>query len=234
MPAYPLSFQVGDETLRGTLLARTDDVPPDVLFLHGAGQATRERARPIAEALFERGFASFSFDFSGHGESTGTLHASSLKRRVAEAVAALRHVGTAENLSVCGFSMGAHVALELLKTARIANLVLFYPAIYPPAAYDVPFDARFSEVIRRPNGWRTADVLEPLAHFQGDLLIVTGDSDEVIPAGVVPLIEEVAQKARRQRTIVIPGGTHALLPRIYADPKLMRSIVDEIVTCIQP
>jgi esterase/lipase len=84
-----VSFQADNEKLSGeTILANPDDLP-QILILHGAGQATKERAKPLAERVVnETGQGVLAFDFSGHGESSGELNQSSLQKRVNEANAA--------------------------------------------------------------------------------------------------------------------------------------------------
>ena len=91
--------------------------------------------------------------------------------------------------SVCAFSMGAHIALELLNEQDFRSLILFYPAIYARQAYEVPFgDARFTEILRGDRSWASSDVLASLDRFEGNLLLVIGENDKVIPSEVVDLI----------------------------------------------
>lgn len=222
-------FQVQDETLSGEIIGKD----PQLLFLHGAGGANKERARRLAKRIVdETGQGAFLFDFSGHGESTGELKQSSLKKRVDEADAAWQFLAKDKPITVFGFSMGGHIALELLEHHKIANLVLFYPGIYTHEAFDLPFDERFSNVIRRENSWQDAKVLKNLKNFQGNLLIVWGENDTVVPRGVVESLYESAENAKSRELIVIPQGEHLLLPQLYENPKLMDKVVREISTVL--
>jgi len=118
----------GQETLIGEFLTRNPDDAPQLLFLHGAGQANKERAKPLAEAIVDAtGLGAFLVDFSGHGESSGELSASSLKKRTHEAEAAWPFLADDKPLAVFAFSMGGHIALELLANHKIESLILFYP-----------------------------------------------------------------------------------------------------------
>lgn len=83
-----VAFRSGDNTLKGTIVRHNEKSMPTVLSLHGAGKADRNRIRYLLERLAELGMSSFCFDFSGHGESTGTLKESSLGRRRQEVRAA--------------------------------------------------------------------------------------------------------------------------------------------------
>lgn len=220
-----IDFQVGREKLVGELVGST----PQLLVLHGAGQANRERAKPLIESITkETGRGAFLFDFSGHGESSGTLNSSSLQKRTAEADEAWKFLTAGVPITVIGFSMGGHVALELLASRTIDNLILFYPGLYTNEAFNVPFDERFSEVIRKPDSWRSALALNYLRDFKGNLLVVWGENDAVVPRGVVDLLYESASSARSREVFVVANGEHLLLPQLYSDSKLQDQIVAKV------
>lgn len=229
-----LSFTVGEEVLSAHVI--TDDLGtrPRLLFLHGAGRSNKERARPLALELAGQGVSSFGFDFSGHGESSGELGRSSLAKRVQEAEGALGYLARDRPISLCASSMGAHIALELTLRVAVENLFLFAPAIYSREAVDLPFDERFSSVIRQEGSWRDAAVLDALDEFTGNLFIFIGEDDEVIPRKIVETILRRAGKARRAEIQVFPRATHLLLDRLYMEPALLEEVVTKIVAaCTQ-
>ena len=183
-----VTFQVGKETLVGNIVTNNMGDQPRLLFIHGAGTASRDRTLALALKLAENNISSFAFDLSGHGESTGKLEESSLVKRAIEAKEALKFLTKESSIGICAFSMGGHVALELLKTNPIKALILFAPAIYDKEAFEVPFNKNFSEIIRKHESWKKADVVNALEDFTGNLLICIGDKDEVIPGGVIDMI----------------------------------------------
>ncbi len=185
-----------------------------ILFLHGAGQVTKERGTPIATLIAkDYGISSFLFDFSGDGVSSGTLQTSSLKKRINESIATLSSSGFSEQISICAFSMGGHIALELLTLVKVRSLILFYPAIYIADAVDFPFsDSCFTDTIRRERSWETSLVLKNLNTFTENLLIISGDKDTVIPHEVNELILSNAIKAKRKYLITINNAPHVLIP----------------------
>lgn len=215
-------IEVNNEKI-AALLVGTEAERPKALFLHGAGQATKERALPLAEELAASGFDSVLFDFSGHGESTGELLTSSLSKRVSEAKAVAAHFQFVPETLVA-FSMGGHIALELLKEWPIRSLILFYPAIYADEATAVSFGEGFSDIIRVPESWRRASIVDNLEDFEGTLLIVVGGNDAVIPRGVIQLLESKAIHASKKEVCVVPNVGHALLEKVYADPRLREKI----------
>src|SRR5258708_187910 len=67
-------FSADNEVLAYTQILPEQPSPlPTVLSLHGAGAAVRQRVFYLADALADLGLGTFSFDFSGHGESSGNL-----------------------------------------------------------------------------------------------------------------------------------------------------------------
>lgn len=222
-----VQFPAGKEVLSGRfVISDASDETPHLLFLHGAGRASKERSLPLALQLAEDyGISSFTFDFSGHGASTGSLSSSSLKKRVEEASVALSYAKFAEPISLCGFSMGGHVALELLKQKAVRALILFYPAVYAAEAVAIPFgDPKFSFTIRRPRSWESADIFGVLNQFKGNLLIVAGEKDEVIPKDVFQLLIQNSSQAANSRLIIVPQAPHLLLPVLYKTDGLFKEV----------
>lgn len=222
-------FRVGNETLVGLSCGSAPLQQPRILFIHGAGQATKEKFLPIAERLNEHGLPSFCFDFSGHGESTGTLQNSSLKKRTQEAEAALQYLDNSVKIAICAFSMGGHIALELLKTKRLKSLILFCPAIYAPEAFELPFDERFSNVIRQENSWKRAEVVNSLEVFDGSLLIFWGSEDKIIPKDIIDYLDGRAKSVSNKEIIVFPKVGHELWNYIYNSRLYMDFVIERIL-----
>lgn len=205
------TFNADDEVIAGTILSNENSViPPKFIFLHGAGAGIKERIYGIAPSIIDVGTSILTIDFSGHGESTGDLKKSSLEKRVNEAKHAINKFASKESLTVCGVSMGGYVAIKLLEFYKIDTLILFCPAIYDKKAYNIRFDAGFTEVIRTPESWRNTDILPLLEAFTGKLLIVIGDKDEVIPQEVIELIVNNANQTNKKEVYIIPGCPHRI------------------------
>jgi len=224
-----ITFKVGKENLSGMFFESESSISrANILFLHGAGKAKKDKVFHLAQALLENQISSFAFDFSGHGESSGYLQESSLQKRVQEAQGALEQF-TTDKLTICAFSMGGHIALELLRVVPIQNLILFCPAIYTPEAFNLPFDERFSNVIRKPESWKNAEVIKSLQNFTGKILIMIGEKDEVIPKGVIELINSNAMSAVRKEIFIIPNVGHQILSAADKDRNLMNAIIKKVI-----
>ncbi|MFA5028968.1 MAG: alpha/beta fold hydrolase, partial [Candidatus Methylomirabilota bacterium] len=170
-------------TLVGGILGTGQAV--DLLILHGAGQACRERFRAMREEFWAAGITSAAFDCIGHGETGGCLKTSSLESRTAQACRVLETLTLAPAFSILGASMGGYTAVRLTERIPVASLLLLGPAMYAAEAYAVPFNGGFTEILRRPGSWEDSDAWELLSRFAGRLLIVAGERDTVIPPGVI-------------------------------------------------
>lgn len=114
-----------------------------VVLLHGAGNGSKERLLPLLADFADRGCAGLAFDFSGHGESTGTLGALSLRRRFEQAVSVIdATVPAGAPLILAGFSMSGQTVADLARHygRRTVALVLCAPAVYAAEAWPLPFE----------------------------------------------------------------------------------------------
>lgn len=207
MPVFRVPLE--EHVLVGDVLA--DEEPPRLLVLHGGGQSNRERFRLLREHLFTHGVGSVAFDCVGQGDTGGDLKQCSLQSRTAQACAVIDALALPQPFSILGASMGGYTAATLLPRYGIANLILLGPAMYAAEAYAVPFDAGFTEIIRRPDSWKSSDAWNLLAGFTGRLLLVAGECDTVIPPGVIQSIYAAARNAKARMLFVAPGASHLLL-----------------------
>ncbi len=224
-----IHFRVGRENIVGRILGIDHHKKPDTVFFHGAGKSTKERAKQFFdESLFEVIPNIVTFDFSGHGESSGMLKKSSLKQRVSEARTAIELYTTKEKLTICGSSMGGYVALKMLASYDIKNLILFAPAIYDEKAFEVPFDQGFTEILQGPESWKNSDVLADLEKFTGNLLLFIGSDDEVIPDGMVNLIAVHSSNAARKEIVRFGNCPHALHCWLDDHPLEKKQVAEKI------
>jgi len=160
---------------------------------------------------------SVAFDCIGHGETGGDLKQSSLQSRTAQACAVIDAVNLSQPFSILAASMGGYTGVSLLRRYAIASLILLGPAMYAAEAYAVPFNAGFTEIIRRPQSWESSDAWVLLSRFTGRLLVVAGERDTVIPTGVIRNIYSAARHATERTLFVAPGASHLILTDLRAN-----------------
>ena len=200
------------------------------LILHGAGKAHSGRYEKLRLKLAENGFGKIIFDYPGHGQSSHNIGDSSLQIRTQVAQFFLDELPSSD-LTIFSFSMSGHVTLELLKKNlnSIQNLILFCPAIYSKEAFEINFGPEFSQVIRQPESWKNHDLKTPLENFQGKLLIVIGENDEVIPREVVQTIYDLAVNTSKKEILELPNVSHLIGNWLNEKPENVDWMVRKVV-----
>lgn len=222
---------VHGERLRLTRVAPRSGTALDILAFHGIGAtAGRRGIRYLLDALAGQGLSSVGFDFSGHGDSSGDQETKTLADRLCEAraIAAVLEPGSPKVL--LGTSMGAYVALKLAKELRPQALILFCPALYSETLRDVPFGAGFRDRFSAPDWYGSSMVLNDVATFSGDVLIIGGREDAVTPPESLELLYRAAGKARSRRIFWVFATGHLLHDRFRGDLHLRRQLLTEITS----
>ena len=231
MKKIAFKHYVREEIISGIILQVNQQahILPSCIFIHGGGSASyKERIIDFTEPIFKENINILSFDFSGHGESTGTLATGSLERRVIEAQEIIKHYSALQALTIFGASMGGYIAIKLLELFPINTLILFCPALYDVKAYEIPFDKGFTEIIRSFESWRNTDVLKILEKFTGKLLIIMGSEDQVIPEGVIELIMKHATRVNKKELYIIPQCSHQIHTWLESHPEDLKRLHQKI------
>ncbi len=231
---FARSFRVpfDGQSLVGDVMAGQE--PPRLLVLHGAGQSRRERFRELREHFLAHGVGSVAFDCVGHGDTGGDLKSSSLKSRTEQACAVIDAAPLSRPFSVLAGSMGGYTAVTLLGRYPVAGLILVGPAMYAAEAYAVPFDAGFTEIIRRPRSWETSDAWGRLQGFTGRLLIIAGELDAVIPPDVIQRTYASAGGAADRTLYVARGASHMIVTDLRArDPAQLDHVLGLMVRTLR-
>ncbi|WP_432728939.1 alpha/beta hydrolase [Variovorax sp. W6] len=213
-------------TLRGTITNNSAGDAPRLLALHGGGQSSRRGIHYLLAGLAHAGVPGASFDFSGHGESTGQVEGSSLNERVAQALAVAGHVAPGRAISLIGTSMGGHIACSLIERLQPPALVLFCPAAYVAQAQDAPFGPSFQGILRSTVDYASSPVFTALEGFEGRLLLVYGTEDAVIPTQVLDQYESRARRAKSVEVVRLEGAGHKLHDWLQSHPRDHDRVLD--------
>jgi pimeloyl-ACP methyl ester carboxylesterase len=224
---------VGSDKLVATKIYADSGRPPTMISFHGTGAATdRRRVRYLFDYLAGQGISSMCFDFSGHGESTGSMHEATLNLRLKEARAAATLLGDGRPRAIIGSSMGGYLAAVLAPILHADILVLICPAAYPNAAMDLKFGEDFYTVAREPGAYIGSPAFEALAGFRGSLLIIGGRNDTVIPKEVVELYFESAPLAKFRKLIWLEEADHGVHVWLEQHENDRERILPEIVALV--
>ncbi|MGI5425348.1 alpha/beta fold hydrolase [Streptomyces sp. CA-179760] len=232
----PFTHTTDGERLSGLYGGAVASAGATAVVLHGAGNGSKERLVPLLSEFAAHGCHALAFDFSGHGESTGRLRELSLRRRFEQAVSVIdAHADGDGPLLLVGFSMSGQTVADLARHYgdRVAALGLCAPAVYSAEAWDVPFgqgDGRFSEIIRRPGGWRTSPALDVLRAYEGRAVLAVPGTDEVIPPAVTEAVSAALARRAQFTHWELPGAEHRLGRWFRDRPDDRRAFVTAVLT----
>lgn len=230
--AFTLPFE--NLLLNGATIGADAAHPPVVMSLHGGGTARHTGVHYLMQPLAAAGFPGVTFDFSGHGGSSGLVEGSGLDHRAAQARAVADHLALRPPLALIGTSMGGHIACRLIEQFQPPALVLFCPAAYSAEAETVPFGPAFQQVLRGTTDFHASPAFDALEIFEGRLLVVFGDEDAVIPAAVQQQYAERARKARSVEVIRLPGAPHRLHGWLDSDAQAAarQQVIDRMIATL--
>lgn len=156
---------------------------PHVMSIHGA-RADYTKSDVFSFGLQQRDISVLGINLSGHNDASPLrLEETTTGHNVAEAEMFYQYLDHAQQKVIIAYSLGAMPALKLLERhmQEIDKLVLFYPGIYPKAAYDKHFVTELPQILRVPGAYRDNDVIGLLEAFPGQLLLVKGEFDGLDP-----------------------------------------------------
>ena len=246
--------QCGQHALEGRILFNQKMEWPAVLAIHGA-RSDFTKMNALLFPLQKQGASTMSFHMSGHSlASKVAINATSLKNNLAEATHFFEKLD-GRPCTVIGHSLGGALACKLVAAYpdRIANLVLFCPAIYGESAYRYPFGASFKDAISIPYGFLDSDSFQALYEFKGTVILVIGQYDGLcsfahgknkgISAGLVhvdgverysaipkQVIDKIKASVPEQQLqqITLPGCDHAISTWLRNNPAQAKKIAASI------
>jgi uncharacterized protein len=214
----PLHIEIGTSTISGTLVT-PGTLIPGVLFVHGWGGSQAQylaRAREIA-AL---GCVCLTFDLRGHAERGSEYATVTREQNLHDVVAAYdtlvrrRHIDT-QAIAVVGSSYGGYLASILSAVRAVKWLALRAPALYYDDGWDTPklqlhkdHDLRAYRRTVVPVASNRA--LQATHAFEGDLLLIESEHDDMVPRTTLASYREAARNTRSLTYRCIAGADHGL------------------------
>ncbi len=212
-----IEIDIGDEHVAGTLV-RPHMLVPGVLFVHGWGG---DRAQYLARAreIAKLGCVSLTIDLRGHGRARGTHEQITREDNLADVLAAFDMLAAArgvdrEAMALVGSSYGAYLAAIATTKRAVRWLGLRAPALYEDDGWHSPKHDLDKHALRayrrRVHGPDANRALAACAKFEGDVLVVESEHDDVIPH---PTIESYVQACSRARSLtyrIVTGADHGL------------------------
>ena len=205
----PFEVYHQDTLLRGERW-RCENPKKTILILHGAGNSSRCGFNRLQSYLLQHNYETVTFDFLGHGETGGNIQSSSLDNRTKQVLSVISALELHNELTIIGFSMGAHNALHVSSQIPVGRLGLIIPAVYSPEAEFMAFGPTFTSCIRRNKSWENSDCFSIIRRFKGKLLIISAENDRVIPAEIPCRLLELANQCSEAEHHCIRQAGHDL------------------------
>ena len=213
-----VSIAVDGQQIGGTLVTPPSLIPA-VLFVHGWGGSQKQyvqRAREIA-AL---GCVCLTFDLRGHAQTKSLFETVSREENLRDVIAAYDLLAGQRGvdptaIAVVGSSYGGYLAAILTSLRPVRALALRAPALYKDTDWTTPkrllrkqqeLDAYRLQTLR-PGDSRA---LLACTHFEGDVLIVESEFDDIVPRQVLANYRAACERVRSMTYRVLDGADHGM------------------------
>jgi uncharacterized protein len=215
-----VDITVDGQLIHGTLLrpAQPTAVSPQVLFIHGWG-GTQEQYLGRARAIAALGWACLTFDLRGHARSEGQRESVTREDNLRDVLAAydllVGRRGEGGPVAVVGSSYGGYLGAILTELRPVRWLALRAPALYKDSDWALPKchlnqDPDLATYRRRSVSVAENRALRACSAFQGEVLLVESEHDNVVPQPVADSYLAASVQARTVRRHIIAGADHGL------------------------
>jgi dienelactone hydrolase len=213
-----VSISVQGETIAGTLIA-PEVLIPGILFVHGWG-GSQEQYVARAKEVAALGCVCLTFDLRGHAGTQTQKQTVSRENNLHDVLAAYDRLAShpavdPSAIAVVGSSYGGYLAAILTTIRPVKWMALRVPALYMDSGWELPkqqlhkdqdLDTYRKSLI--PAAENRA--LRACAAYEGDVLIIESELDDIVPHAVIANYLEACIKPRSLTYRVIKGADHGL------------------------
>jgi len=192
---------------------------PGVLFVHGWG-GSQEQYQARSRDVASLGCVCLTFDLRGHARTRQQFETVTREDNLRDVLAAYdtlvqrRHVDPSA-IAVVGSSYGGYLGTILSTLRPVRWLALRAPALYHDEGWDTPkLDLHKAYDLRT---WRQTTVpptdnraLRACQQFEGDMLLIESELDNIIPRAVLTSYREAATHTRSLTYRCLDGADHGL------------------------
>jgi pimeloyl-ACP methyl ester carboxylesterase len=212
-----VDIAVDGEHIEGTVVAPKTS-SPGVLFVHGWG-GNQQQYLARARAIAGLGCVCVAFDLRGHGGTEEQQETVTREENLKDVIAAYDALAgqpgvDPDSIVVVGSSYGGYLAAILTSLRPVRWLALRVPALYKDDDWALPkVELKKYGLAAYRRGRVKPDenrALKACAAFEGDVLIVESEHDDIIPHPVFENYIAAFKNARSLTYRVIDGADHGL------------------------
>jgi fermentation-respiration switch protein FrsA (DUF1100 family) len=177
--------------------------PYTLIWCHGNAGNISHRAEELRDFMRD-GLNVLLFDYRGYGESTGSPTALGIKEDALAAYDFLRSRGVeADRIVPYGRSIGSGAAAHLANERDVAGLILVQPftSTADMGRHAYPFLP--VKLLLKEN----LDNVAELTRYEGPLLVLHGDADDIIPYAMGKRLFDSAA-SEKKTMVTLEGGDH--------------------------
>ncbi|MDB5238173.1 MAG: permease [Candidatus Kaiserbacteria bacterium] len=228
-----ISLTVDGIKLNGKIFRYADSntMQPGALIIHG-WESKQDRMFMLAEALAQKGYCCLTVDMRGHGASEGDHKTFSRKDFLKDVVAAYDFLVAQENIDTediiaIGSSFGSYLISLLSAERKLKAIVLRVPADYRDEGFDKPLHEQRGQESHsmwkeQPHTNTETAALRAIHNFDGSLLIVESEKDELVPVPTLMSYVQAAPNPAKLRHVLMANAPHS----ISHHPELQRQFAD--------
>ena len=192
---------------------------PGVLFVHGWG-GSQEQYVARARAVAALGCICLTFNLRGHADTRPQFETVSRSTNLRDVEAAYdrlvaRRYVDPHAIAVIGSSYGGYLASILTTMRPVRWLALRAPALYMDSGWDLPKlqlrkDQDLVTYRRNIVPAESNRALRACQAFQGDMLLIESEFDDVIPASVLASFRQASTQTKSLTFRSIKDADHGL------------------------
>ena len=217
-----VEIKVDSQHIAGTLIAPATMVP-GVLLVHG-WRGNQEQYLARAREIAALGCICLTIDMRGHGRTESQQETVTREENLRDVIAAYDVLAGRPDvdesaIAVVGSSYGGYLAAILTSLRPVRWLGLRVPALYKDEDWSLPKQELknygLAEFRRGPVRPEKNRALGACAAFEGDVLIVESEHDDVVPHPVIANYMAAFRMAHSLTYRIIQGADHGLSEELW-------------------
>lgn len=191
---------------------------PAILFVNGWTNK-KHNSYQYAKSLSKLGFLCFLFDMRNHSKNNANRNMLSNKDFLDDVLIAYDLLHSMdevdkENISAIGLSFGGYLVTLLSSKRKLINIVLQVPADYPNELFESPVklssdkNPEVAKWRKQRKTHKESSALEAIHNFNGDILIIESELDNVIPHQTIKSYLDCINDKKKLRYVIMKGAPH--------------------------